>query len=100
VAVVYSKWALPNITSVTHSGSSTTLTWTGNNGGPYNVVGAGGPTSGFGVQSASSVNGPWTTTFAPSNSITLAAAGSTGFYRIVAPISGMTTLCADPVVLP
>jgi hypothetical protein len=100
VAVVYSKWARPVITSITHSGTSTTLTWSGDNGGPYNVAGAGGPSSGFGVQSASSLTGPWTTTFAANNSITLPAAGSTGFYRIIAPISGMTTLCADPIVLP
>ncbi len=99
-AVTYSKWALPNITSVTHSGGSTTLTWTGDNGGPYNIPGVGGPTSGFGVQSASSITGPWTTTFAPGNSAVLPAAGSAGFYRIVAPISGMTTLCAIPVILP
>jgi hypothetical protein len=100
VAVVYSKWARPVVTSITHSGSSTTLTWSGDNGGPFNVVGAGGASSGFGVQSASSLAGPWTTTFAANNSITLPAAGSIAFYRIVAPISGMTTLCADPVVLP
>jgi hypothetical protein len=61
---------------------------------------AGGPSSGFGVQRAGSLQGAWTTMFAPSNSITFSDTASTSFYRIVAPISGMTTLCAPPVTLP
>lgn len=103
VAVTYSKWARPVITSVSHVGTSTTLTWTGDNGGPYTTVGAyqaGGVSSGFGVQSAASLAGPWTTTFAQGNSTTISAPGSAGFYRVLAPISGMTTLCAEPVTLP
>lgn len=100
VALTYSTFAQPVITSVTPGPSSTvTLTWTGDNGGPYQDPGAaGGPSSGFGVQSSPTVV-PWspTTTFASGNSATVAAPG---FYRIVAPINGMTTLCAPPVTLP
>lgn len=100
VAVTYSTFALPVLAPAVVSGGNVTLSWTGDNGGPYTSTIAGGPTSGFGVQSASNLNGPWTTTFAANNSIVVPAAGSAGFYRIVAPISGMTTLCAAPVTLP
>lgn len=100
VAVTYSSFALPRITSITHGAGSTTLSWTGDNGGPFGVSGAGGPSSGFGVQRATSLSGPWTTIFAPGTSITLADNASAAFYRIGAPISGMTTLCAPPVTLP
>lgn len=98
--VTYSTFARPNITGITHSANSTTLTWTGDNGGPYISATAGAATSGFGVQSASSITGPWTTTFASGNSATLTAGSSAGFYRIVAPVSGMTTMFANPVTLP
>jgi hypothetical protein len=99
-AITYSAFARPNITSITRAGNSTTLVWTGSNGGPFISDTAGGPSSGFAVQRASSLLGPWTTSFAPSNSITLFDAASTSFYRVVAPLSGMTTLCAPPVTLP
>jgi hypothetical protein len=80
---------------------STTLAWTGDNGGPFAVAGLGSPSGGFGVQRASVVTGPYTTVaFAPNNSTTLADAASTSFYRIVGPVCGMTTLCAPPVTLP
>ena len=102
MAVTYSKWALPVLATPVLGTGTVTLSWTGDNGGPY-IDGPVGPvpgaTSGFGVQHASSIAGPWTTTFAPGNSITLPATGSMGFYRIVAPISGLTTLCAIPVTL-
>jgi len=98
--VTYSAFARPNITSIAHSGNSTTLSWTGDNGGPILSAAAGAASSGFGVQSASSLSGPWTTAFAAGNSATLAAGGSTAFYRVVGPVSGMTTLFANPVTLP
>ena len=94
VAVTYSKWALPQITSIIPSGGNVTLTWTGDNGGPYDN-GLPGAHLRIRRPAASNIAGPWTTTFAAGNSITLPAAGSTGFYRIVAPISGMTTLFAS-----
>ena len=61
-AITYSAFARPNITSITRDGTSTTLAWTGGNGGPF--VSPGGPSSGFGVLRASDINGPWTATFA------------------------------------
>lgn len=100
VAVTYSAFARPNITSITHSGGNTTLAWTGDNGGPFISSSFGSASSGFGVQRASSLAGPWTTTFAANNSMTLADSAGTSFYRIVGPVSGMTTLCAAPVTLP
>jgi len=99
-AITYSAFAPPYFTSITQEGSNTTLVWTGGNGGPYLTNTAGGPSSGFGVQSASSLSGPWTTSYAPTNTITVTNGGSVAFYRIVAPVSGMTTLCAPPVTLP
>jgi hypothetical protein len=99
-AITYSAFAPPNIASVAHTNANTTLAWTGSNGGPFISSTAGAPSSGFGVQRASSLAGPWTTVFAPSNSITLPDVASTSFYRIVGPLSGMTTLCAPPVTLP
>jgi hypothetical protein len=99
-AITYSAFALPYITNITRAGSYTTLVWTGNNGGPFISGTAGGPSSGFGVQRAGSLQGAWTTMFAASNSITFSDTASASFYRIVAPISGMTTLCAPPVTLP
>lgn len=101
VAVTYSTFARPVLAAPVLSGGNVTLSWSGDNGGPYTTTAttAGGPSSGFGVQSASNINGPWTTTFAANNSITLAA-GSAGYYRIIAPLAGMTTLCAPPVTLP
>ena len=100
VALTYSSFAQPKLTSISRSGGNTTLAWTGDNGGPYPVAGAGAPSSGFGVARATSLNGPWTTTYAAGNSITVADATGTTFYRIVAPISGPTTLFAPPVTLP
>jgi hypothetical protein len=52
------------------------------------------------VQSASNLSGPWRTSYAATNTITVADTGSMMFYRIVGPVSGMTTLCAPPVTLP
>jgi hypothetical protein len=100
VALTYSSFARPHLTSISHASGSTTLAWTGDNGGPYTVAGAGAPSSGFGVQRASSLSGPWTTTYAAGNSTTLADAPGTAFYRIAAPVSGPTTLFAPPVTLP
>jgi hypothetical protein len=99
-AVTYSSFARPNITSISRQGGSTTLTWTGDNGGPFLTAGQGGASSGFGVQRASSLNGPWTTTYAAGNSVTLTDASSGSFYRIVGPVSGMTTLFAPAITLP
>ena len=100
VTITYSAFAPPKITSITHSAGNTALVWTGSNGGPLILTTAGAASSGFGVQRASSLVGPWTTAFAPSNSITLPDVAGTSFYRIVGPLSGMTTLCAPPVTLP
>ena len=100
VALTYSSFAQPKLTSISRSSGNTTLVWTGDNGGPYPVAGAGAPSSGFGVARATSLSGPWTTTYAAGNSITVADAAGTTFYRIVAPISGPTTLFAPPVTLP
>jgi len=99
-AITYSAFARPHITSITHTGRNTTLAWTGSNGGPFPLPSLGAPSSGFGVQRASSLDGPWTTTFAANNSITLSDTASTSFYRIIGPVSGMTTLFAPPVTLP
>lgn len=99
-AITYSAFTAPKLTSITRSGNSTTLAWSGDNGGPYISTTAGGASSGFGVQRASSLAGPWTTTFASGNSITLTDTSSASFYRIVAPFNGMTTLWASPVTLP
>lgn len=91
VAVTYTKDARPNITDFTRSGNSVTLTWTGGNG-------AG--TSGFGIQRASSVSGPWTTVgFSWTNATVLTDTASTSFYRVLGPGAGMTTLFAPPVTL-
>jgi hypothetical protein len=112
-AITYSSFARPNITSATRTGNSTTLTWTGDNGGPYalgthdtGVSGiqpalSGGPAGFFNVQSASAVTGPYTTAgVALNNTTTITDSASARFYRIVAPVAGMTTLCAPPVTLP
>jgi hypothetical protein len=99
-SITYSAFARPNITSITRAGGMTTLAWTGGNGGPFISGTAGGPSSGFAVQRAGSLVGPWTASFAPGNTITLSDAASISFYRVVAPVSGMTTLCAPPVTLP
>jgi hypothetical protein len=99
-AITYSAFAQPYFTNISRIGGITTLAWAGGNGGPYITNTVGGPSSGFGLQSASSVSGPWTTSFAPTNTITVTNAGSEMFYRIAAPVSGMTTLCAPPVTLP
>jgi hypothetical protein len=99
-AITYSAFGRPSFTNISEAGNITTLAWTGDNGGPYITNTVGGPSSGFGLQSASSLSGPWTTSFAPSNTITLTNASSTMFYRIEAPVSGMTTLFAPPVTLP
>lgn len=100
-AITYSAFARPNITSISRAGGNTTLAWTGSNGGPFASATAGGSSSGFGVQRANTLNGSWTTVaFAPTNTTTLADAASAAFYRVVGPVSGMTTLCAPPVTLP
>ena len=98
--ITYSAFAPPAITNVARVGTNTTLVWTGSNGGPFVSANAGAYSSGFGVQRAGTLAGPWTTVFSPSNSITLADTASTSFYRIVGPLSGMTTLFAPPVTLP
>jgi hypothetical protein len=117
-AITYSSFARPIITSWTRnqnddSDYSTTLTWTGDNGGPYalgthdtGVSGiqpalSGGPAGFFNVQSASAITGPYTTAGVTlKNTMTITDNTSTRFYRIVAPVAGMTTLCAQPVTLP
>ena len=112
-AITYSSFARPNITSITRTGTSTTLTWTGDNGGPYalgthdtGVSGiqptlCGGAAGFFNVQSASAVTGPYTTAGVTlNNTTTITDSASTRFYRIAAPVAGMTTLCAPPVTLP
>ncbi len=99
VAVTYSRFAHPKLAAPIVGGGTVTLSWTGDNGGPFNVAGAGGPSSGFGVQSATSITGPWTTKFVPGNLTFYSAGSPAAFYRVVAPLSGMTTLCAAPVVL-
>jgi hypothetical protein len=104
-AVTYSSFGKPTIASITHSGSTTTLSWTNpgnaNNGGPYVSTTAGGPSSGFGIQRASSVSGPWATVaFTQNSSISLTDGASTSFYRVVRPIAGPTTVFAQPVTLP
>jgi hypothetical protein len=100
VAATYSSFKVPQITRIQRQGSNTTLTWTGDNGGPFTSATVGGASSGFGVQHATSLLGPWTTSYAPTNSITVADSETAVFYRIAAPVSGMTTLCATPVTLP
>jgi len=99
VSVTYSTFARPVLATPVVSGGNVTLSWTGANGGPFNTAGQGGASSGFGVQQGSNISGPWTTSFAPGNSMVLPATSSTAFYRIVAPISGQTTLFATPVTL-
>ena len=98
-AITYSAFPRPSFTSITRSGTNTTLVWTGGTGGPFISGTAGGSSSGFGLQRASSVLGPWTATFASGNSVTVSDSASATFYRVVAPVSGMTTLCAPPVTL-
>ena len=98
--VTYSSFKAPNITGIRHSGTSTTLTWTGDAGGPIVVAGQGGNTSGFGLQRATSLSGPWTTTYAAGNSATVTDAGTTAFYRIAGPVNGMTTIFSPAVTLP
>ncbi len=100
VAVTYSAFARPKLTAISHSGTTTTLSWTGDNGGPYSSTTAGGASSGFGLQRATAVTGPWTTVYAPSNSFAMTDTASAAFYRVVGPVSVMTTLCAAPVKLP
>jgi hypothetical protein len=91
VAVTYSSDARPNVTAITRNGNNVTLTWTGGNGSG---------TSGFGVQRAGNVLGPWTTVgFSPTNSIVLTDTASASFYRILGPGTGMTTLFAPPMIL-
>ena len=70
VAITYSSFGRPNLTSIIRNGSQTTLTWTGANGGPFALgtqdtqvteglpVLSGAPAGGFGVQRASSLSGP------------------------------------------
>ena len=99
VAVTYSRFAIPKMNPPVLSGGNATVTWSGDNGGPYNTPGQGGPTSGFGVQHATSVTGPWTTVFSATNNAVLPASSSTSYYRVVAPVSGQTTLFATPVTL-
>jgi hypothetical protein len=103
VAVTYSKFRLPVLNTPVVGGGNVTLSWTGTAGGYTNDT-FGRPipgyTSGWGVQRASSITGSWTTTFAATNGTVLPVTSSAGFYRIVAPISGVTTLCAIPVTLP
>ena len=99
-AVTYSSFARPHITSISRQGTNTTLVWTGDRGGPFASASAGGASSGFGIQRAESLSGPWTTSFAPTNTIVLADAAQSAFYRVLGPVSGMTTLCAPPVTLP
>jgi hypothetical protein len=98
-AITYSAFAPPDIKRINRTGTATTLVWTGGNGGPFTSSTVGAPSSGFGVQRASSLSGPWTTMFAPSNSITFSDTANASFYRIVGPVSGMTTLFAPPVTL-
>jgi hypothetical protein len=100
LTVTYSSFKAPNITSVSHSGTSTTVTWTGDAGGPFVVAGQGGNTSGFGLQRATSPSGPWTTSYAAGNSVTITDAASAAFYRIVGPVNGMTTIFAPAFTLP
>jgi hypothetical protein len=100
LTVTYSSFKAPNITSVSHSGTSTTVTWTGDAGGPFVVAGQGGNTSGFGLQRATSPGGPWTTTYADGNSATVTDTASVAFYRIAGPVNGMTTIFAPAVTLP
>jgi hypothetical protein len=100
VAVTYSAFGRPRLTSISHTNNVTTLFWAGDNGGPFSSTTAGGPSSGFGVQRTTSLQGPWTTVYAASNNITMTDSASTAFYRVVSPLSGMTTLCAPPVTLP
>jgi len=112
-AITYSSFARPQIKSITRTGNSTTLTWTGDNGGPYalgthdtGVSGiqpalSGGPAGFFNVQSASAATGPYTTAGVTlDNTTTITDSAGTRFYRIIAPLAGMTTLCAPPVTLP
>jgi len=90
-SVTYTRDARPNITTISRSGTNVALAWTGGN--------AAG-TSGFGIQRASSIGGPWTTVgFSWNNSTVFADTASTSFYRIVGPGSGMTTLFAKPIIL-
>ncbi len=112
-AITYSSFARPNITSISHEGTNTTLTWSGDNSGPHAMgtqdtspqvgdpVLSGGPAGFFNVQSATSATGPYTTAgLVLNNATTIADSASARFYRIVAPFAGMTTLCAPPVTLP
>jgi hypothetical protein len=99
VAVTYSSFAQPVLATPVVSGGNVTLSWTGDNGGPYTTATAGGPSSGFGVQSAANISGPWTTAYAAGNSVVLPVSSGARFFRIAAPMSGMTTLCATPVTL-
>ncbi|MGO8697739.1 MAG: hypothetical protein ACLQVY_08490 [Limisphaerales bacterium] len=99
-AITYSSFARPAFTNINRLGNVTTLAWSGDNGGPYITNTVGGPSSGFGFQTGTNLSGPWTTSYAPTNTITVTNTPSVMFYRIAAPVSGMTTLCAPPVTLP
>ena len=62
---------------------------------------SGGPAGFFNVQSASAVTGPYTTAGVTlNNTTTITDNASARFYRIAAPVAGMTTLCTLPVTLP
>jgi hypothetical protein len=90
-AVTYSRDARPELTAISRSGSNVTLAWTGGNGSG---------TSGFGIQRASVISGPWSNVaYSPTNGIVLTDTATTAFYRITGPGTGMTTLFAPPVVL-
>jgi hypothetical protein len=99
-AVTYSSFGIPQINHLSRSGTNTLLAWTGSNGGPLTSTNAGGPSSGFGLQRGSSLSGPWTTIYTPTNGISVPDGAGVAFYRVVAPGSGMTTLCAPPITLP
>ena len=112
VAITYSSFARPKITSVIRTGSQTTLTWTGDNGGPFalgthdthvrkdfppcRVV----PLAASMCSARAALAAPWTAAYAPNNRMTITDAAGGAFYRVVAPLAGMTTLCAPPVTLP
>lgn len=87
-AVTYSKDTQPTITSVSHSGSATTITISG-----------GSPT--YNIQRASVVTGPYTTIAVASGaSVTFSDAATTSFYRVVtSTASGQTSPFAPSVAL-
>lgn len=105
VTATYCSFVRTAFTGISRSAGTTTLTWTNPNGreangGPY-VNANGGPTGGFGIQRASSILGPWTTVaYTDNNTVSIADAAGTSFYRVVQPIAGQTTLFSSPVTLP